>query len=98
MIIEHFDILFWWKLNANQENIVSQIVKDVLRIQISTVASKSTSSTSGRIFDSFKSLLSAKMIGEVIRNKNLFHINKEPRVICQYLDEVEVLDDLEKDV
>ncbi|XP_022899313.1 zinc finger BED domain-containing protein RICESLEEPER 2-like [Olea europaea var. sylvestris] len=93
---DDFDILNWWKLNENKFKIVSQIAKDVLAIQISTVAPESAFSTSGRILDPFRSSLSAKMVEAVICTKNWLHNNKEPIVIRQYLDEVDALDDSEK--
>lgn len=55
---EHFHILLRWKLNANKYKIVFQIVKDMLAIQVLTVASKFAFSISDRILDSFRSLLS----------------------------------------
>ncbi|XP_024960822.1 zinc finger BED domain-containing protein RICESLEEPER 2-like [Cynara cardunculus var. scolymus] len=57
-----FDILLWWKANASRYVILSMIAKDVLAILVSTVASKSTFSTSGHILDSFRSSLSPKML------------------------------------
>ncbi|KAL4569209.1 hypothetical protein LXL04_024844 [Taraxacum kok-saghyz] len=45
---KNFDILSWWKLNGMQYTIVAQMAKDILGIQISTVASKSTFSTGRR--------------------------------------------------
>ena len=55
-----FDILLWWKNNASRYAILSMIAKDILVIHVSTVASESAFSTSGRILDSFRSLLSPK--------------------------------------
>ncbi|XP_042451632.1 zinc finger BED domain-containing protein RICESLEEPER 2-like [Zingiber officinale] len=45
-----FDILGWWKQNCHRFPILSQIARDVLAIPISTVASESAFSTSGRKF------------------------------------------------
>ncbi|KAL4586859.1 hypothetical protein LXL04_011504 [Taraxacum kok-saghyz] len=44
-----FDILGWWKQNGVKYPILSLIAKDILAIPISTVASESSFSTSGRI-------------------------------------------------
>ncbi|CAA2954378.1 zinc finger BED domain-containing RICESLEEPER 2-like [Olea europaea subsp. europaea] len=90
---EPFDILMWWKINAPKYKIVSQIAKDVLAIQISTVASESAFSTGGRILDSFRSSLGAQMVEACICGKNWLQTKKEPIVLRQYLDEVEALDD-----
>ncbi|KAK2658833.1 hypothetical protein Ddye_005366 [Dipteronia dyeriana] len=35
---ENFDILLWWKLNATKYKVLSQIVRDVFAIPVSTVA------------------------------------------------------------
>ncbi|KAL5554171.1 hypothetical protein UlMin_041572 [Ulmus minor] len=42
---DSFDILVWWRINGNRYKIVSQMAKDVLAIQVSTVASESAFST-----------------------------------------------------
>lgn len=57
-----FDILIWWKENASRYKILSLIARDVLAIPVSTVASESAFSTSGRILDPFRSSLSPKML------------------------------------
>ncbi|KAK2646269.1 hypothetical protein Ddye_021464 [Dipteronia dyeriana] len=44
-----FDVLSWWKLNGIKYPIMSEIARDILAIPISTVASESSFSTSGRI-------------------------------------------------
>ena len=61
-LINKYDILAWWKLNSQKYKIVSQIAKDVLAVQLSTVASESTFSTSGRILDSFRTSLSPRRL------------------------------------
>ncbi|XP_022889222.1 zinc finger BED domain-containing protein RICESLEEPER 2-like [Olea europaea var. sylvestris] len=93
-----FDVLVWWKLNVHKYKILSKIAKDVLAIQISTVASESAFSTSGWILNSFRSSLSAKMVEALICTKNWLHSSNEPIVFRQYLDEVELLNDSAKAV
>ncbi|KAL4581551.1 hypothetical protein LXL04_001246 [Taraxacum kok-saghyz] len=43
-----FDILAWWKSNGPKYPTLQQVVKDVLAIPVSTVASESAFSTGGR--------------------------------------------------
>ncbi|XP_060966946.1 zinc finger BED domain-containing protein RICESLEEPER 2 [Cannabis sativa] len=43
-----FDILAWWKTNGLKYPILQQVARDVLAIPVSTVASESAFSTSGR--------------------------------------------------
>ncbi|KAG6719082.1 hypothetical protein I3842_04G185800 [Carya illinoinensis] len=53
-----FEICIWWKANSIKYPILSRIVRDVLAIPITTVASESTFSTGGRVLDAFQSSLS----------------------------------------
>ncbi|WJZ87939.1 hypothetical protein VitviT2T_007282 [Vitis vinifera] len=46
-INDGFDILHWWKVNYFKFNILAQIVRDVLAIDISAIAFESTFSISG---------------------------------------------------
>lgn len=55
--VPEFKILNWWKNNALRFPILSRMARDVLAIPISTVASESAFSTSGRILDDFRSSL-----------------------------------------
>ncbi|XP_022863034.1 zinc finger BED domain-containing protein RICESLEEPER 2-like [Olea europaea var. sylvestris] len=96
LIDPKFDVLVRWKLNAHKYKILSKIAKDVLAIQISTVALESTFSTSGRILDSFRSSLNAKMVETLICTKNWLHSSNEPIVLRRDLDEAESLNDSEK--
>ena len=50
---DKLDILRWWKSNASKYKILSKVAQHVLAIPISTVASESTFSISGRIIDQF---------------------------------------------
>jgi hypothetical protein len=45
---DSFDILAWWKLKAARYHVLSRLVRDVLAVPMSIVASESTFSTSGR--------------------------------------------------
>ncbi|KAL5568751.1 hypothetical protein UlMin_025326 [Ulmus minor] len=92
---DSFDILVWWRINGNRYKIVSQMVKDVLAIQVSTVASESTFSTGGRILDPFRSSLSPKMVQALICGKNWLSSKKEPLALRQYMDDVEAFEDSE---
>ncbi|GKC49613.1 zinc finger BED domain-containing protein RICESLEEPER 2, partial [Tanacetum coccineum] len=50
---EDFDMLSWWKINSPRFPIVSKMAKDILSIKISTVASESAFSKSGRVLDPY---------------------------------------------
>ncbi|KAF7822063.1 zinc finger BED domain-containing protein RICESLEEPER 2-like [Senna tora] len=47
----NFDIVAWWKVNANKYKILSLIARDVLVVPVSTVASESAFSKGGRLLD-----------------------------------------------
>lgn len=61
-----YDVLSWWKLNGARFPILAAIARDILAIPISTVASESVFSTSGRILDDFRSSLTPKMTQALI--------------------------------
>ncbi|KAF1892483.1 hypothetical protein Lal_00010949 [Lupinus albus] len=52
-----FDILNWWKTNVAKYPTLQRIAKDLLAIHISTVASESAFSTSGRFLTPHRSRL-----------------------------------------
>ena len=47
--IPDFDILCWWRMKRGKYPILSKIVRDILAVPVSTVASESAFSTSGRV-------------------------------------------------
>ncbi|PWA66909.1 zinc finger BED domain-containing protein RICESLEEPER 2 [Artemisia annua] len=63
---EYFDILNWWKLNSPRFPIVSKMAKDILSIQVSTVASKSSFSVSGRVLDPYRNSLSPSIVEALV--------------------------------
>ena len=90
---ENFDILGWWRINSNKYNVLSRIAKDVLVVPMSTVASESAFSTSGRILDLFRSSLTAKTVETLIRTKSWLSSNHDSVVCREFMDEVETLKD-----
>ena len=61
-----FDILAWWKGQATRFPILSKLARDVLAIQISTVASESAFSTGGRVLDDFRTSLTPFMVEALV--------------------------------
>jgi len=57
-----YDVLSFWRRNCTKFPILSQIAKDVLAMQVSSVASESAFSTGGRIIDPFRSCLTHFMV------------------------------------
>lgn len=60
------DILGWWKLNSHRYPVLAHLARDVLAIPISTVASESAFSTSGRILDDFHTSLTPFMLEALV--------------------------------
>nr|XP_028957574.1 zinc finger BED domain-containing protein DAYSLEEPER-like isoform X2 [Malus domestica]XP_028957576.1 zinc finger BED domain-containing protein DAYSLEEPER-like isoform X2 [Malus domestica] len=54
---QELDILSWWKLEQFRYPVLSRMASDVLTIPISTVASESAFSISGRVLDQYRSSL-----------------------------------------
>lgn len=69
-MIAGFDILDWWKTNGSKYPIVSKMARDILAIPITTVASESAFSASGRILDPYCSRLSPKFMESLMCGKS----------------------------
>jgi len=69
-IVGEFDVLAWWKNKREQYPILSQIVRDVMAIQVSTVASESAFSAAGRVVDPYHSHLDPEMVQTLICTKD----------------------------
>ncbi|KAM5572879.1 zinc finger BED domain-containing protein RICESLEEPER 2-like [Rosa sericea] len=67
---EDWKLLQWWKLNGSKYPNLALVAKDVLAIQVSTVASESCFSTGRRVIDPFRSSLSAKTVEALICFQN----------------------------
>ncbi|KAJ4747127.1 Zinc finger BED domain-containing protein DAYSLEEPER [Rhynchospora pubera] len=59
---EEFDILSWWRLKSAKYPVLSQMTRDILAVPISTVASESAFSTSGRVLSPVRSSLSDETV------------------------------------
>jgi hypothetical protein len=60
------DLLVWWKASEQRFPILSRLARDVLAIPISSVASESAFSTSGRILDDFRISLTPFMLEALV--------------------------------
>ena len=65
-IVGEFDILAWWKNKREEYPILSQIVRDVVVVQVSTVAFESAFSAAGRVVDPYHSRLDPEMVQALI--------------------------------
>ncbi|CAD6254767.1 unnamed protein product [Miscanthus lutarioriparius] len=60
----------WWKNKREEYPILSQIVRDVMAVQVSTVASESAFSAAGRVVDPYRSRLDPEMVHALICTKD----------------------------
>lgn len=65
-----FDILLWWKDNADVYPVLSLLARDVLAMQVSTVASESAFSAGGRVIDPYRSRLDPEIVEALICTKD----------------------------
>ncbi|XP_055960099.1 zinc finger BED domain-containing protein RICESLEEPER 2-like [Mercurialis annua] len=84
-----FDILKWWKLNCARFSILSRMARDILAAPISTIASESAFSTSGRVLDCFRSSLTPKIVEALVCTQDWLRAETGPLVVEECLDELE---------
>ncbi|XP_050222351.1 zinc finger BED domain-containing protein RICESLEEPER 2-like [Mercurialis annua] len=78
-----------WKLNAGRFPILSRMARDILAVPISTVASESAFSTSGRVLDCFRSSLTPRIVEALVCTQDWLRAENIPLVIEECLDELE---------
>nr|KAJ0197649.1 hypothetical protein LSAT_V11C700378320 [Lactuca sativa] len=79
--IHEFDVLGWWNLNGVKYPTLCLIAKDILAIPISTFASESSFSTSGRIVGPHRTRLLPSTIEVIICTQNWLWVGKKGCVI-----------------
>ncbi|KAK2642296.1 hypothetical protein Ddye_024059 [Dipteronia dyeriana] len=87
-----FDILGWWKLNGIKYPIMSEIARDILAIPISTVASESSFSTSGRIVSTHRNRLQPSTLEVIMCTQNWLWTGKKGNIV-DGVGDVQVDDD-----
>ena len=70
------DILSFWKGNQFRYPELAAMVRDVLSIPISTVASESTFSVGGRVIDQFRSALKPDVVEALICSRDWLYGDK----------------------
>ncbi|XP_059635034.1 zinc finger BED domain-containing protein RICESLEEPER 2-like isoform X1 [Cornus florida] len=91
-VVPKFDILNWWKVNGSRYKILSEIARDILAVPVSTVASKSSFSTGGRVLDQFRSSLTPKLVQCLICTQDWLRASPIPIDVEEKLDELEQYD------
>ncbi|XP_024006466.1 zinc finger BED domain-containing protein RICESLEEPER 2-like [Eutrema salsugineum] len=98
-----YDVLGWWRLNTQKYPVLSEIARDVLAMQVTSVASESAFSTSNRILNPSRSCLTHYMIEVLMCTEQWMktdsHLNEKEVVITkeQLLAEIEMQDKLQRE-
>lgn len=96
-----FDILGWWKVHRIKFPVLAEMARDLLAMQVSSVASESAFSTSGRILEPYRSCLTHYMIEVLMCSEQWMKADikcsEKVQTNEQILAEVEMLDELEKE-
>ncbi|CAI9272513.1 unnamed protein product [Lactuca saligna] len=87
---ETFEISKWWSDKCTTYKLLASMAKDILAIPVSTVASESTFSTSGRVVDDFWSNLLPKTVEALICTQDWLRASN----VCVDLEQL--LEDVEK--
>ncbi|KAK1426939.1 hypothetical protein QVD17_15620 [Tagetes erecta] len=86
------DILAWWKTNGLKYLILQKIARDILAIPITTVASESSFSTSGRLISPHRSRLHPSTVEALmcaqswLLNEIKATYSKETEAYCQTIE------------
>ncbi|KAK3194502.1 hypothetical protein Dsin_025812 [Dipteronia sinensis] len=76
-----FDVLCWWKTNGIKYPIMCEIARVILAIPISTVASESSFSTSGRIVSSHRNRLLPSTLEAIMCTQNWLWAGKRGNIV-----------------
>lgn len=93
---DKFDVLAWWKVNGSKYQVLSRMARDVLAIPVSTIASESTFSTSGRILGPYRSSLSPKTVESLICAQNWLREKPISFDISAELKDIETMEEIEQ--
>ena len=87
-----FDILLWWKLHGFKYPTLQAIARDLLAIPVSTIASKSTFSTSGRVVSPHRNRLQPKTIEALMCLQNLFLAERKGNITVTFFKKILICD------
>ncbi|KAK4589560.1 hypothetical protein RGQ29_020214 [Quercus rubra] len=92
---ENFDVLGWWKRNASKYPTLQRIARDILAIPMTTVASESAFSTSGRLLSPHRSRLHHDTLEALMCGQNWLW--SELKSVLKDATIQNILDDYEED-
>nr|GFC68739.1 zinc finger BED domain-containing protein RICESLEEPER 2-like [Tanacetum cinerariifolium] len=86
---DNFTGLGWWKKRSPTFLILSLVARDILAIPVSTVASKSTFSTGGRVLDSFRTSLTPQIVEALICCQDWIRSSSVPINVEEKIEDLE---------
>ncbi|WVZ85134.1 hypothetical protein U9M48_032086 [Paspalum notatum var. saurae] len=95
---KEFDILNYWKLNANKYPILSLLAKDVLAVPASIVPSESAFSTGGRIIDPLRCSLSTNTVEALICAQSWLKSSHTEVTAREAAEEVQEYEDIREEL
>ncbi|XVF20903.1 hypothetical protein REPUB_Repub12eG0043500 [Reevesia pubescens] len=93
-----FDILGWWKNNANSYLVHALIARDILVVPVSTVALESAFSTKGCVLDLSRSSLTPKIVECLICAQNWIRSSHVPIQKEETIEDLEDIESVERDL
>jgi len=63
---DQFNILAWWQMNSAEYPTLSRMVRDILAVPASTVASESAFSTGSRVLSDFRSRMTPETVEALV--------------------------------
>lgn len=84
-----FDILAYWKNQTDKYPILSQIARDLMSVQVSTVASESAFSAGGRVIDPYRNRLDPEVVEALICTKDWINaVRKDSKSVISIVAEL----------
>ncbi|KAL0805284.1 hypothetical protein Bca101_097775 [Brassica carinata] len=100
LLLKKFDVLSWWNVHKLKYPVLAEVAIDLMAKQVSSVASESAFSTSGKILEPYGSCLTHYIIEVLMCSEQWLHADfklKETIITKeQILADVEKLDKLKK--
>ncbi|RLN04677.1 activator-like transposable element [Panicum miliaceum] len=89
-----FDILSWWKNQVDEYPILAKVARDLLAVQVSTVAFESAFSAGGCVIDPFRSRLDPELVEALICMKDWVAASRRDKKVGSIVGDLEVIEAL----
>uniref|UniRef100_A0A1J3ID04 Putative AC transposase n=1 Tax=Noccaea caerulescens TaxID=107243 RepID=A0A1J3ID04_NOCCA len=89
----NFNVLHWWRRSASRYKTLSIMARDLMAIPVSTVASESAFSISGRVIDAFRSSLTPRTVETLICTQDWMRNDYEQSSFEEQIESLQSLED-----